>query len=46
MMGAAVATLVAYVVLFVGMWLRSRRVYPVPYQWRRVHHARRRRRQA
>jgi O-antigen/teichoic acid export membrane protein len=36
MMGAAVATLVAYLVLFVGMWLRSRRVYPVPYQWRRV----------
>ena len=36
MMGAAVATLVAYIVLFVGMWLRSRRVYPVPYQWRRV----------
>ena len=36
MMGAAVATLVAYVVLFVGMWLRSRRVYPVPYQWRRI----------
>jgi O-antigen/teichoic acid export membrane protein len=36
MMGAAVATLVAYVVLFVGMWLNSRRVYPVPYQWRRV----------
>jgi O-antigen/teichoic acid export membrane protein len=36
MMGAAVATLVAYVSLFVGMWLRSRRVYPVPYQWRRL----------
>ena len=36
MMGAAVATLVAYVALFVGMWLNSRRVYPVPYQWRRV----------
>jgi O-antigen/teichoic acid export membrane protein len=36
MMGAAVSTLVAYVVLFVGMWLRSRRVYPVPYQWRRI----------
>ena len=29
MMGAAVATLVAYVVLFVGMWLNSQRVYPV-----------------
>jgi O-antigen/teichoic acid export membrane protein len=36
MMGAAVATIVAYVVLFVGMWLRSNRVYPVPYQWRRI----------
>ena len=36
MMGAAVSTLVAYVVLFIGMWLRSRRLYPVPYQWRRV----------
>jgi O-antigen/teichoic acid export membrane protein len=36
MMGAAVATLVAYLVLFLGMWLNSRRVYPVPYQWRRV----------
>ena len=36
MMGAAVATVVAYVALFVGMWLRSRRVYPVPYQWRRI----------
>jgi O-antigen/teichoic acid export membrane protein len=36
MMGAAVATLVAFVTLFVGMWLNSRRVYPVPYQWRRV----------
>jgi O-antigen/teichoic acid export membrane protein len=36
MMGAAWATLAAYVVLFLGMWLRSRRVYPVPYQWRRI----------
>jgi O-antigen/teichoic acid export membrane protein len=36
MMGAAVSTLVAYVVLFIGMWLRSRTLYPVPYQWRRV----------
>src|SRR5262249_9420278 len=36
MMGAAVATLAAYVALFAGMWLRSRRVYPVPYQWRRI----------
>ena len=36
MMGAAIATIVAYFALFAGMWLRSRRVYPVPYQWRRV----------
>jgi O-antigen/teichoic acid export membrane protein len=36
MMGAAVATLVAYLVLFVAMWVNSRRVYPVAYQWRRV----------
>jgi O-antigen/teichoic acid export membrane protein len=36
MMGAAVATLVAYLVLFVGMWVRSRQVYPVHYQWRRI----------
>jgi O-antigen/teichoic acid export membrane protein len=36
MMGAAVSTLAAYLALFVGMWLRSRRVYAVPYQWRRV----------
>jgi O-antigen/teichoic acid export membrane protein len=36
LMGAAVATLAAYVTLFVAMWLNSRRVYPVPYQWRRV----------
>ncbi len=36
MMGAAVATLAAYLVLFIGMWLRSRQVYPVAYQWRRI----------
>jgi O-antigen/teichoic acid export membrane protein len=36
MMGAAVATIVAYVALFVGMWVRSRQVYPVAYQWRRI----------
>jgi O-antigen/teichoic acid export membrane protein len=36
MMGAAVSTLIAYLVLFVGMWLRSRHVYPVAYQWRRI----------
>jgi O-antigen/teichoic acid export membrane protein len=36
MMGAAIATVAAYVALFVAMWLNSRRVYPVAYQWRRV----------
>ncbi len=36
MMGAAVSTLAAYLALFVGMWLRSNSVYPVPYQWRRI----------
>jgi O-antigen/teichoic acid export membrane protein len=36
MIGAAIATLVAYLTLFVGMWVNSRSVYPVPYQWRRV----------
>ncbi len=35
-MGAAIATLVAYSVMFVGMAWWSQRVYPVPYQWRRV----------
>ena len=34
--GAAVATLVAYAVLFVGMTLYAQSVYRVPYQWRRV----------
>jgi O-antigen/teichoic acid export membrane protein len=36
MVGASIATLVAYAVLFVGMTLYAQRVYPVPYQWRRV----------
>ncbi len=36
MIGAAIATVAAYVVIFVGMTLRSQRVYPVPYQWRRL----------
>ena len=35
-MGAAIATLAAYVVLFVMMAWRAQRVFPVPYQWRRV----------
>src|SRR5206468_12758693 len=36
MVGAAISTLAAYVVLFVGMTLYAQRVYPVAYQWRRV----------
>jgi len=36
MMGAAVATVAAYMTIFVGMVWWSQRIYPVPYQWRRV----------
>jgi O-antigen/teichoic acid export membrane protein len=36
MVGAAIATLAAYVVLFAGMALYAQHVYPVAYQWRRV----------
>jgi O-antigen/teichoic acid export membrane protein len=36
MVGAAVSTLIAYVVLFLGMTVYAQRVYPVSYQWRRV----------
>jgi O-antigen/teichoic acid export membrane protein len=36
MMGAAIATIVAYVVMFVGMTWWSQQIYPVAYQWRRV----------
>ena len=36
MMGAAAATLVAYVVMFLGMTIRAQQVFPVPYQWRRL----------
>jgi O-antigen/teichoic acid export membrane protein len=36
MMGAAVATIGAYGALFLGMAWRAQRVFPVPYQWRRV----------
>jgi O-antigen/teichoic acid export membrane protein len=35
-MGAAIATVAAYSVLFVLMAWRAHRVFPVPYQWRRV----------
>jgi O-antigen/teichoic acid export membrane protein len=34
--GAAIATLVAYVLLFLLMAWRANRVFPVSYQWRRV----------
>jgi len=36
MMGAAVATIAAYGLLFLGMAWKAQQVYPVPYQWRRV----------
>jgi O-antigen/teichoic acid export membrane protein len=36
MMGAAAATVVSYVVLFAGMTWYAQRVFPTPYQWRRV----------
>ena len=36
MVGAAVSTLAAYLVLFAGMTLYAQHVYPVAYQWRRV----------
>jgi O-antigen/teichoic acid export membrane protein len=36
MIGAAISTVVAYVAMFIGMTLNAQRVWPVPYQWRRV----------
>jgi O-antigen/teichoic acid export membrane protein len=36
MMGAAVATVAAYVVMFALMTWYAQRVFPTPYQWRRV----------
>ncbi len=36
MIGAAVATLVAYTVMFLGMTIRAQQVFRVPYQWRRI----------
>ena len=36
MMGAAIATVGAYTLMFVAMTWHAQRVYPVPYQWRRV----------
>jgi O-antigen/teichoic acid export membrane protein len=36
MIGAAISTTVAYVVLLLGMTWNAQRVWPVAYQWRRV----------
>jgi O-antigen/teichoic acid export membrane protein len=36
MMGAAAATVAAYGVMFAAMTWYAQRVFPVPYQWRRV----------
>jgi O-antigen/teichoic acid export membrane protein len=36
MMGAAVATVAAYLVMFAGMTWYAQHVFPTPYQWRRV----------
>jgi O-antigen/teichoic acid export membrane protein len=36
MMGAAAATIAAYVTMFAGMTWWAQRIFPVPYQWRRV----------
>ncbi len=36
MVGAAISTAAAYVVLFLGMTAYAQSVYPVAYQWRRV----------
>jgi len=36
MIGAALATVAAYATMAVGMAWWSQRIYPVPYQWRRV----------
>ena len=36
MIGAAISTLVAYTLMFVGMTVRAQQVFPVPYQWRRI----------
>jgi O-antigen/teichoic acid export membrane protein len=36
MIGAAIATVAAYTLMFVLMTWNAQRLYPVPYQWRRV----------
>ena len=36
MKGAAATTVLAYLVLVAGNWWASQRVYPIPYDWRRI----------
>jgi O-antigen/teichoic acid export membrane protein len=36
MMGAAIATVAGYTLMFVLMAWHAQRIYPVPYQWRRI----------
>jgi O-antigen/teichoic acid export membrane protein len=36
MIGAAISTLIAYLVMFFGMTIRAQQVFPVAYQWRRI----------
>jgi O-antigen/teichoic acid export membrane protein len=36
MIGAAIATVAAYTLMFLLMTWNAQRLYPVPYQWRRV----------
>jgi O-antigen/teichoic acid export membrane protein len=36
MVGASISQVISYFALFVGMTMYAQRVYPVPYQWRRV----------
>jgi O-antigen/teichoic acid export membrane protein len=36
MMGAAIATIAAYSTMFAGMAWWAQKIFPVPYQWRRV----------
>ena len=36
MIGAAAATVAAYVTMFLGMTWYAQRIFPTPYQWRRV----------
>lgn len=36
MMGAAIATLISYIILPIGSYWFSRRYYPIPYEWGRI----------